>query len=141
MIENGFSVIEILTILIILSLLLTVAVPYGYNIIIESKAVKISNLYKSIIRAIEYAIQDIEDISILYNLTLEKLKELGYLTSTPENFTLSTKIEREDKETIFNFSLRYTRGDIELFRIHKLGLREIIQENDGSLLWSFSMRK
>ncbi|MFN6991576.1 MAG: prepilin-type N-terminal cleavage/methylation domain-containing protein [Fervidobacterium sp.] len=141
MIKNGFSMIEILIILIILSLLLTVAIPYGYNIIIESKAVKVSNLYKTIFRAIEYAIEDIEDISILNNLTLERLKELGYLTSQPENFTLSTNIKREGREIIFNFNLRYIKNDVEISRIHKLGLREITQESDGSLLWSFSLKK
>jgi len=138
-VKRGFTLIEILTVLVVLSILiLVVALSYVTNASRDAKASEVAQNFRNIKVAVENY-WNTERPTNVQSVNFNKLVP-DYLSKRPADFLLDGPNPISGQPNVYEVMIIYSGNDVDIERVRKQGLSEV-SGNTGNMLLVFNLQK
>lgn len=115
--RTGFTMVELLIVIIVVALLTVVVMPLGFNAYRGAKASQVAQNFRSIRNAVEN--WWLSEHPTPRSVSLRELRERGYLNFEPSGFAPAVELV-DERGSEYVFEIRYEGGDISAELVSEL---------------------
>lgn len=121
--KSGFTLMELLIVMSIISALVMVAVPAGVNAVAQAKAVNVAGNFRTLHQAVEQMVM-LDPNAPRSGDILDYLFRNQYISNKPNGFTITYETATAA------YVIRYTGGDVSPIRVKAIYASVEIEGND-----------
>ncbi len=135
--RKGFTLVELLIVLAVIAALMAVATPLALNAVKNAKASQVAQNFRNIKAAFENYFNT-EKPATPTGVNITELKNKGYLSNEPANFTLAVT---GGTGGTYDVTITYTGKDVDADKVRENGMKEITGNTGQDLTLTFSVQK